>query len=217
VTEGRGPALRFTTNDVDAAPDVSIRESRKPSLFTPASFVDCARVPVWARRSTLDVRVPGSPLGFAALDVTSRPGAAGSFGGEIVGTTGPLLVRACGDPTGDRGGVFPAGSPSDRIAVDLDDAGTRPILAFDYRDDGDAPVSFTARDEFRMPWKQGVPTLERCGSGRWLHARLPLPRATVLHGRMEIGPVVTGRNLTIRNLALATSGPSAIPRCPGAR
>ena len=217
MTEGGGPALRFTTSDVEIAPGVSIREPRKPSLFTPASFVDCTQVPAWARRSTLDVDVPGSSVGFAALDITSKPGAVGPFGGEVMGTTGPILVRACGDPTGDRGGVFPAGSPSDRIVVDLDGAGRRPILAFDYRDDGDGPVSFTARDEFHLPWKPGVPTFDRCGSGRWLHARLPLPRATVLHGRMEIRPVVTGRNLTIRNLDLATGGQPSIPRCPGSR
>src|SRR5262249_5407488 len=149
-------------------------------------FVDCTRVPAWARSSTLDVDVPGSTLGFAALDVTSRPGTEGAFGGEVVRRTGAVLVRACGDPTGARGGVFPARAGADRMVVGLDGAGSRPMLTFDYRDDGHASVSFTARDEFRLPWKKGVPTLQRCGSGRWLHARLPLPHATALHGQMQI-------------------------------
>jgi hypothetical protein len=213
VTEVGGSALRFTTGDVNVAPDVKVQEPRTPTLFEPATFVDCTRVPQWARRSTLDVVVPGSTLGFAMLDVIGLPRARGSFGGQVVRASGPVLVRACGDPTGVRGGVFPPGEASDWIVVDLSHAGKRPVLSVDYRDDGRGQVSFMTRDEFHQPLRPGLPGVERCGSGRWLHARLPLPRPTPSRRRVDIRPVVAGNDLTVRRLSLVPDAPPLIPRC----
>jgi hypothetical protein len=213
VTEAGGPALRFTTGDLKVAPDVTIYEPRTPTLFEPAAFVDCTHVPEWARRSTLDVVVPGSTLGFTVLDLAGGPEARGSFSGQVVRTSGPVLVHACGDPTGVRGGVFPSGVASGQIVVDLSRARKRPILSFDYRDDGRGQASFTTRDEFHQRWLPGLPVLERCGSNRWLHARLPLPRPTPFRAHVDIQPVVDGRNLIIRRLALIADAPRLVPRC----
>jgi hypothetical protein len=213
VTEAGGPTLRFTTWDLNVAPEVKVQEPRTPTLFEPATFVDCRRVPHWARRSTLDVVVPGSTLGFATLDVVGTPRARGSFSGRVARASGPVLVRACGDPTSVRGGVFPSGGPSEGIVVDLSRAGKRPVLSFDYRDDGRGPVSFTTGDEFHHPLRPGLPVVERCCSGRWLHARLPLPRPTPLPTRVDIQPVVDGKNLTVRRLSLAADAPPLVPRC----
>jgi hypothetical protein len=213
VTEANGPALRFSTGDLNVAPEVTVQEPRTPTLFEPATFVDCTHVPGWARRSTLDVFVPGSTLGFATLDVAGRPGARGSFSGQVVRTSGPVLVHACGDPAGVPGGVFPSGVASERIVVDLSRARKRPALSFDYRDDGRGQISFTTRDEFHQRWLPGLPVLERCGSGRWLHARLPLPWPTPLRTRVDIQPIVDGRNLTVRRLSLVADAPPSVPRC----
>ncbi len=213
VTEAGGPALRFTTTNLTAAPQVTVREPQTPTLFEPASFVDCTGAPEWARRSTLDVMVPGSTLGFATLDVAGRPGARGAFRGEVVRTSGPVLVRACGNPTGVTGGVFTSGTASERIVVDLEHAGKQPVLSFDYRDDGRGQIVFTARDEFHQPWPPGLPSLKRCGSGRWLHARLPLPRPTPLRSRVDIQLIVHGQSLTVRRLSLVPDASDSIRRC----
>jgi hypothetical protein len=215
VTEDRGPALRFTSRALESLPDVTINEPHTPTLFQEVAFVDCSRVPQWARVSTLDVVVPGSPLGFAALDIGGRPDKTDRFSGSVALRRAPVLIRACGDPTGTRGGVFPADSPTSRVIVSPP-ASRRTMLSFDYLDEGRGPVSFKVYDDLLSSWSGPALTVARCGSGRWLHASLPLPRRSPADTEIELAPVVAGDDLAVRVLRLDSHGSGRIPRC-GAR
>jgi hypothetical protein len=212
VTEIGGIPLQLTTRAVTAARGVSVYEPREPTLVTPAEFVDCTRVAPWARESTLDVVFPGSPLGFASLDV----GVAGPPRDLVatvreVPTSRSVLVHACGDPASAKGGVFPARSNAGRILV-ANHVGPSLVLAFDYRDLGTSGVSLNLYDEFRDRWTYGVAQLHRCGSGRWVHARVPVTRLPAGPGTVELGPVVTGRHLIVRSLRLV-GGPRSQTDC----
>jgi hypothetical protein len=205
VTESGGPSIRLATDDVADARGVAVFEPREPSLVQAASFVDCTRVEPWARRSTVDVTFPGSPLGFAYLDIaapTTTRGLAASVR-QIPAGPGSVLVRGCGDPTTARGGVFPARSSAARIIAEHR-PGTNLVLGFDYVDTGRRGVSFNLYDGFRDRWEYGVARLARCGSGGWVHAQLPIhiPRAAAGIETVELGPVVGGRDLIMRNLRL---------------
>jgi hypothetical protein len=215
VTEIGGPSIRLTTNDLAAGRGLSVYEPRAPTLVNPAAFVDCARVAPWARESTLDVAFPGSPLGFALLDVGVGTGtrAVKAVVRGLPAST-KILVRACGDPTSRRGGVFPAGSTAGRIVVEHRRPGPL-ALAFDYLDAGRRAVSFNLYDEARARWLYGVAGLDRCGSGRWLHAQLTLrdlPTAAATP-TAELGPFVNGDDLTVRNLRLVEGSTRQAPRC----
>jgi hypothetical protein len=206
VTESGGPAIRLTTRNVEDVRGVAIFEPRLPTLVQAAAFVDCTGVGTWAHRSTLDVIFPGSPLGFAYLDLgASRPVRRVDARVRSVATgPGSVLVRACGDPTSARGGVFPAGSSAARILVPHHTAPNL-VLAFDYLDAGRRGVSLNLYDEFRDRWTYGVARLPRCGSGRWIHARLPVDtRLPARAETVELGPVVAGRDLIVRNLRLVS-------------
>ena len=169
--EGRHCALpRRTSNGARASASAS-RGHRRSSLRCPLSTARACPRGRGAARLTSSSPVPrlASPR-----STYSGPGREGRFGGEIVRRTGRVLVRACGIRPEPRGGVFPVGSPSDRMSSTSTARGGGPgCLRLPRR--RPRARSFTARDEFRLPWKPSVPTLERCGSGRWLHARLPLP------------------------------------------
>jgi hypothetical protein len=209
VTESGGPSIRLSTEDVKAARGVAVFEPREPTLVQAASFVDCTGVEPWARRSTVDVTFPGSPLGFAYLDIAApRParGLAASVR-HIPAGPGSVLVRGCGDPTTPRGGVFPARSSAARIIVPHR-PGTTLAIAFDYLDTGRSGVSFNLYDGFLDRWDYGVARLARCGSGHWVQARLPvhIPRASAGIETVELGPVVNGRDLITRNLRLVPGG-----------
>lgn len=202
VTESGGPAIRLTTRDVQYVRDVAVFEPRSPSLVQAASFVDCSRVRGWARRSTVDVTFPGSPLGFAYLDIGAPQPARRLHVAAHGLATGPdsVLVRACGDPTTTRGGVFPAGSTEGRVIVEPA-SHYRLGLTFDYLDVGRRSVSFNLYDEARDRWTYGVARLRRCGSGHWVHATLPVDTGgSAGPETVELGPVVTGRDLIVRNL-----------------
>jgi hypothetical protein len=203
VTEIAGPALRVTTTAVRAARRLSVYEPRQPTLVTPAAFVDCTRVAPWARESTLDVAFPGSPLGFALLDLGGARNTR-SFDAIVRERQTPagVLVRACGNPADARGGIFPAGSSASRLILEHR-PGRSLALDFDYLDTGRTSVSFNLYDESRYRWVYGVAGLHRCGSGAWVHARLPVDtRSSVRNETVELGPVVTGRDLIVRNLRL---------------
>ena len=180
-------------------------EPREPTLVQAASFVDCTGVEPWARLSTVDVTFPGSPLGFTYLDIAAPLPARGLAASVRRIPAGPrsVLVRGCGDPTTARGGVFPSRSSSARIIVGHR-TGTNLALAFDYLDTGRRGVSFNLYDGFLDRWEYGVARLGRCASGRWVHAQLPIriPRASAGIETVELGPVVNGRNLIVRNLRL---------------
>jgi hypothetical protein len=212
VTEDRGPVLRFTSGALGSLPDVTIDEPRTPTLFEEVGFVDCSRAPGWARVSTLDVVLPGSPLGFAALDIGGRPDRKDRFSGGVALRRARVLVRACGDPTGARGGVFPAGSPSSRIIVSPPSSG-RLLLSFGYLDEGNEPVSFRVYDDLHDSWRGRAVTVQRCGSGRWLHATLPLPRPSLAGTEIRLAPVVAREDLAVRGLRLDSHGPVRVPRC----
>jgi hypothetical protein len=182
---------------------LTVYEPRQPTLVTPAAFVNCARVAPWARESTLDVRFPGSPLGFALLDV-GGPGSTRSFDAVVREQQAPsdILVRACGNPLDARGGIFPAGSSAARITLEHRRGGSL-ALGFDYLDTGRRNISFNVYDEGRNRWIYRVAQLHRCGSGRWVHARLPIDtRPLPSDATVELGPVVPGRDLVVRNLRL---------------
>lgn len=203
VTESGGPAIRLTTRDVGVARGVAVFEPRSPSLVQSAAFVDCTGISNWAKRSTLDVIFPGSPLGFAYLDV-GTPRGIRRVDAAVRGISSgadSALIRACGDPTSAGGGVFPAQSSETRILVP-NHAGPSLVLAFDYRDLGTSDVSFNLYDGFRDRWTYGVAQLNRCGSGRWVHAFVPVTRMPASPETVELGPVVTGRDLIVRNLRL---------------
>jgi hypothetical protein len=216
VTEAGGPALRFTTSAQKSVPDVTIDEPRTPTLFEEAAFVDCSHAPEWARVSTLDVVLPGSPLGFAALDIGGRPDRKDGFSGGVALRKARVLVRACGDPTGARGGVFPTGSGSTRIMIRPPASG-RLVLSFNYLDEGREPVSFRIYDDLHDSWLGRVVTVARCGSGRWLHASLPLPRPSLTGTEIQLAPVVAGPGLAVRGLRLNGHGAARIPRCRAER
>jgi hypothetical protein len=208
VTEIAGPALRVTTTAVWAARGLSVYEPRKPTLVTPAAFVDCTRVLSWARESTLDVAFPGSPLGFALLDVGTAARVRGFDAVVREPASQNLLIRACADPADARGGIFPAGSTASRIILEHHH-GRSVTLDFDYLDTGGASVSFNLYDESRDRWVYGVAGLDRCGSGAWVHARLPVDkRSSASYETVELGPVVTGRDLIVRNLRVVRGNPS---------
>jgi hypothetical protein len=211
VTEDGGPVLRFTTRALASVPDVTIDEPRQPTLFEEVAFVNCSRAPRWARVSTLDVALPGSPLGFSALDIGGRPDRKDRFSGGVVLRRARVLIHACGDPTDARGGVFPAGSSSGRIIISPPASG-RPLLSFDYLDEGRRPASFTVQDDLKVSERGRAVTVARCGSGRWLHASLPLPRPAA-GTAITLTPVVAGRDLAVRRLRLVSHGPARVPRC----
>jgi hypothetical protein len=202
VTEVEGPALRLTTTATRAARGLGVYEPRDLTLVTPAAFVDCARVRPWARTSTLDVVFPGSPLGFALLDVGGA-GRTRSFDAVVRSqpAAAGVLVRACGDPSTSRGGIFPAGSSAARIIFEHH-RGRNLVLGFDYLDTGRADVSFNLYDEGRDRWLYGVVGLHRCGSRGWIHAWLPIDIRSPGAETVMLGPVVTGRDLVVRNLRL---------------
>jgi hypothetical protein len=216
VTEAGGPSLRLTTKNVAAVRGASVFEPRVPTLVQPAAFVDCTGVAEWARTSTVDVAFPGSPLGFASLDVGVARGTRSiqALVRSLPSVSAKPLVRACGDPTSARGGVFPVGSIAGRIVAER---GARPLaLSFDYLDAGRGPVSFNVYDGVHSRWLYSVAGVDRCGSGTWLRAQLPLRQ---LHlppsaGRtVELGPFVTGDNFTVRNLRLVRGSTRRTPRC----
>jgi hypothetical protein len=216
VTEAGGPSIRLTTPNVAAARNASVFEPRVPTLVQPAAFVDCTDVAGWARTSTLDLAFPGSPLGFASLDVGVARGTR-SMQAVVRGlpsASDKPLVRACGDPTTARGGVFPAGSIAGRIIAER---GAHPLaLRFDYLDAGYGPVSFNVYDGIHSRWLYNVAGVDRCGSGTWLGAQLPLGRLRLppLAGTtVELGPFVTGDNFTVRNLRLVSGSSRQVPRC----
>ena len=108
-------------------------------------------------------------------------------------------------PDQPRGGVFPARSTAGRIIVEH--RGPRPVaLSFDYLDAGRGAVSFNLYDEARDRWLYDVADLDRCGSGRWLHAQLSrwttCPRGLATPGPIELSPVVNGGDFAVRNLRL---------------
>jgi hypothetical protein len=212
VTEVGGPRIRLTTSAVTAAKGMAVFEPKKPTLISPAAFVDCRRVPAWARVSTLDVAFPGSPLGFAYLDV-GVAGKSRTLRARVreLPTGNKILVRACGDPTTARGGVFPAGSIEGRVIVKSANRDRLAALTFDYLDEGVRVVSFNLYDEIHEHWLYRVATLHRCGSGRWVRARLPLDiRPSVDQETVEIGPVVAGGDLIVRNLRFVRGAPGQI-------
>lgn len=205
VTENGGPSIRLATKDVDAARGMSVYEPRVPTLVEPAAFVDCTRVAQWARVSVVDMAFPGSPLGFAYLDVGLGRGTR-AF--QAVALRLPdshrVLVHACGDPTSARGGVFPGGSTAGRIIVQRPSA--RPLaLTFEYLDAGLRPVSFNVYDEAHSRWVYGAARVNRCGTGSWRHAQLPLQRLGLpvsAGATVELGPFVKGDDFTVRDLRL---------------
>jgi hypothetical protein len=206
----------LTAKDVAAVRGVTVFEPWVPTLVEPADFVDCTRVAAWARESTVDIAFPGSPLGFASLDVSVRSGTRAIQ--TLVRGLPPsdrVLVRACGDPTSAYGGVFPAGSNLGRIIVER--RGARPLaLSFDYLDAGRRPVSFNVYDEARSRWLYGVAHLNRCGSGGWLHAQLPLrqlglPRSA--GATVELGPFVRAGDFTVRNVHLVAGSSRQVAPC----
>ena len=88
-------------------------------------------------------------------------------------------------------------------------------LVFDYLDAGRGAVAFNLYDEARARWLYGVAGLDRCGSGRWLHAQLSLrdlPTAAATP-TVELGPFVSGENLTVRNLRLVEGSTRRARRC----
>jgi hypothetical protein len=216
VREGGGPSIRLTTKDVEAARGVAVFEPRVPTLVEPAAFVDCTRVARWAQESIVDVAFPGSPLGFAYLDVGAGQGTR-AMQAVVRGlpASDQVLVRACGDPTSAHGGVFPAGSTAGRIIVER--RGRRPLaLSFEYLDVGRGTVSFNLYDEARSRGLYGVARLDRCGSSGWLHARLPLRQLGLPRSAgttVELGPFVTGDNFTVRNVRLVAGSRRQVPRC----
>jgi hypothetical protein len=216
VTEDRGPVVRFTTRASGSATDVTISEPRTPTLFEDVAFVDCSGAPGWARVSTLDVVLPGSPLGFAVLDIGGRPDRKERFSGGVALRKAHVLVRACGDPTGAPGGVFPANNLSSRITASPPASG-RLLLSFDYLDQGRGSVSFGEYDDLHDSWRDRALTLERCGSGRWLHATLPVPRLSRMITEIRLAPVVAGQDFAVRDLRLESKAPVHVPRCQAER
>ena len=64
-------------------------------------------------------------------------------------------------------------------------------------------MSFNLYDAVHDRWIYDVADFVRCGSGRWLHAQLPmdeLPRGLADTGTIELSPVVNGANFAVRNL-----------------
>jgi hypothetical protein len=215
ATESRGAVLRLTTRDTGAAPGVTVYEPRQPTLVEPAPFVACRGVAGWARESTLDLAFPGSPIGFASLAV-------GATGGtrvfratvrELGTSNGRPLVRACGDPTTPRGGVFPAKTVVGRIIVEP--SGSHPFaLSLDYLDTGKGRVVFNAYDQDRGRWTYNVAHINRCGSGTWRHVELPVGRLAAAGSGVELGPFVAGDDFTVRNLRVVVGGGSQqVVRC----
>ena len=204
VTENGGPTIRLTTRNVGAARGVAVFEPRLPTLVQSATFVDCTSVARWARESTVDITLPGSPLGFSYLDigVPQRVRRFRSGVRQRPDTANQILVRACGDPAGPRGGVFPGRSTATRII--MEHRGPHPVaLSFDYLDAGRRAVSFNLYDAVHDRWVYDVADVVRCGSGRWVHAQLPmdeLPRGLAGTGTIELSPVVNGANFAVRNL-----------------
>ena len=204
VTESGGPTIRLTTRNVAAARGVAVFEPRLPTLVQSAAFVDCTSVARWGRESTVDVTLPGSPLGFSYLDIAVPQGLRRfrSTLRQRADTANQILVRGCGDPTGPRGGIFPGRSTATRII--MEHRGPRPVaLSFEYLDAGRRPVSFNLYDEARGRWIYDVARLTRCGSGRWLHAQLStdeLPPGVADTGTIELSPVMNGEDFAVRNL-----------------
>jgi hypothetical protein len=205
VTESGGPAIRFTTRDVDAARGVAVFEPRSPTLVQAAAFVDCSGVEPWGRRSTVDVAFPGSPLGFAYLDVAAPQPVRRVEARVRHLSTGrdTILVRGCADPTSARGGIFPARSSAARMIMERR-TDAKLAISFDYLDAGRSPVSFNLHDDVRDRWLYGAAGLRRCGSGTWIHARVPIDTRSLSPDTqtVELGPVVSGRDLIMRNLRL---------------
>jgi hypothetical protein len=204
ATEITGPLIRLSSTWVDTVRSAGVFEPRDPTLVNPAAFVDCTQVAAWARESVLDVAFPGSPVGFSYLDV----GGARAIS-NVQATIRELppsrnvLIRACGDPASVRGGIFPAGSTAVRI-IGHGGRFRRQQITFDYLDSGRGRVSFNFYDEAENRWLYGVARLHRCGSGRWVRARLPIDVPAMARGieTVELGPVVNGRDLIMRNLRL---------------
>jgi hypothetical protein len=145
------------------------------------------------RRIELGPVVSGTPFrirNLRAVNIDSSPRVSGV---------------SCGNITTSAGGVFPAKATASRIVVD-NRGKENLLLDFDYRDDSGA-VSFNAFDTATNKWLFGVARLQRCGSGTWLSARLRLP--LVGQRRVQLGPVVVGSALAVKNLRLvrAPAGP----------
>ena len=99
----------------------------------------------------------------------------------------------------------------------MEHRGPRPVaLSFDYLDAGRRTVSFNLYDEARNRWIYDVADLVRCGSGRWLHAQLPmdeLPRGVADTGTIELSPVVSGDDFAVRNLRVLEGRTTHRPGC----
>ncbi|HEX5247468.1 MAG TPA: hypothetical protein VFW41_10095 [Gaiellaceae bacterium] len=199
VLNGRGRRLSFDYLDTSGPPvtfnALDVRTGRW--LYDVAALARCgtgrwihAEIPSpLADQASVQLGpvVRGSPLPVRML-------------GEVDAGTAPYAYSAS------CGGIFPAGDRSTRIFV-ANRGASDLLLDFDYRD-GNGAVSFNALDGSTGKWSPlGAGAVERCGSGAWLHAAIPVPFAG--QGTIQLGPSVQGDALETRDLTVvpAPRGP----------
>jgi hypothetical protein len=127
------------------------------------------------------------------------------------GTTPAVQSIACGDPTSSQGAYVAAGTSADRFVVAR--TSRQAVLRFSYLDAGQSPVTFNLWQPSSNRWVYGVGSVDRCNTGRWVDATIPLPDAAPT-GTTILAPVVSQPTFRLRDLrvepASATLEPAAL-------
>lgn len=156
-----------------------------------------------------EVAVPayGGAVGEVAPVVKGRPLEIRDLRMLPAGTRPPAASIACGDPASDAGAFVAAGTTADRFVVSR--ASRKAVLQFSYRDSGRSPVTFNLWQPSRRRWVYGIGSVQRCGTGSWVDATIPLPDGKV--GTVVLAPVVSTTGFRLRDLRVDSTGASQEP------